>query len=362
MTVPFVMISSFRKPTSSDTARPASAAKSGHGLSLADLSPRVARALGEQVAALNVKRATEGRERLSDAEKRALAALEQADRRGARAGAAVEALPPLNFTERFFLPFAYSSAVVAAYVGSYFHPAVMIVGFPVLLVMIGGLYVYLLPGGSGYDERVMAVGTRAAAHVALRRVYPPDVLKSVSPLVVKGRTDAVFYDALLLLTDANTPLETNARRDVLRQINVLIESRYDLDRHRAQIGALLNDAALSALESELRDLQRRESEAARAGDAPAAESLAHSVELCAGRVESALALRALAARLDAQGEVIHQALAAIHFSLARLRAAPAALSAPNLADIRQTVARIESQTRAIEQAADEVRALRSSSA
>ncbi len=342
------MISSFRKPSST----------SGHVLSLADLSPRVARALGEQVAALNAKHAAGDRERLSDAEKSALAALEQAARRGGRAGA--ETLPPLNFTERYFLPFAYSTAVVAAYMGSYFHPAVMIVGLPLLLAMIAGLCIYLLPGGgSGYDARTAAVGTRAAAHVALRRVYPPDVLKSVSPLVVKGRTDAVFYDALLLLTDANTPLETSARRDVLRQINALIESRYDLDRHRAQIGALLNDAALSALESELRDLQRRESEARQVGDAPAAESLMHSAELCAGRLESALALRALSARLDAQGEVIHQALAAIHFSLARLRAAPAALSAPNLADIRQTVARIENQTRAIEQAADEVRALRS---
>jgi hypothetical protein len=235
----------------------------------------------------------------------------------------------------------------------------MIVGFPILLAMIAGLCVYLTPGYGSGDVRTATLGTRAAAHVALRRVYPPDVIKSVSPLVARGRTDAVFYDALLLLTDANTPLETSARRDVLRQINALIESRYDLDRHRAQIGSLLNDAALSALESELRDLERRQSEAVRAGDVPAAESLGAGVELCAGRLESALGLRALSARLDAQGEVIHQALAAIHFSLARLRAAPAALSAPNLADIRQTVARIENQTRAIEQAADEVRALRS---
>ena len=358
------MISSFRKPYKSENARP-SAARPVGGLSLADLSPRVARVLGEQVAALSAKQTVEGRDRLSEDEKKALAAVEQADRQNGMVrsgGGAAETLPPLNFTERYFLPFAYSSAVVAAYLGSYLHPAVMIVGFPVLLAMIAGLCIYLLPGsgGSVADVRTATLGTRAAAFVALRRVYPPDVLKNVTPLVVKGRTDAVFYDALLLLTDANTPLETNARRDVLRQINALIESRYDLDRHRVQIGSLLNDAALSTLESELRDLQRRSNDAARAGDAPAAESLVQSAELCAGRLESALALRALSARLDAQGEVIHQALAAIHFSLARLRAAPAALSAPNLADIRQTVARIESQTRAIEQAADEVRALRSS--
>jgi hypothetical protein len=162
------------------------------------------------------------------------------------------------------LPFAYSSAVVAAYVGSYFHPAVMIVGFPVLLAMIAGLCVYLAPGYGSGDVRTLrwargppptsrcGACTHPTCSKACRRSSP-------------GPNDAVFYDALLLLTDANTPLETSARRDVLRQINALIESRYDLDRHRAQIGSLLNDAALSALESELRDLERRQSEAVRTG-------------------------------------------------------------------------------------------------
>lgn len=361
---------SFRKQSATDpVVRPAktsSKTPAPDALRVGDLSPRVARALSDQVAALNVKRARaaaghEDAAPLSETERRAVAALEQVENRQPRGGAvsAAQTLPPLSFTDRFFLPAAYSSAVVAAYVGSYFHPAVMIVGFPLLLLMIVGLCVYLGPANMDGATAAASSGVFAAT-TALRRAFPPELLKSVSPLVAKSRTDALYYDALALLTDAQTPLDAHARRDVLRQINSLLDSRYDLDRHQHQIGVrLAGDANVSALESELRSLEARQTEAARTGDTQTAESLGQSVLLCQERLASARALDALSRRLDAEREMVHQALASIQLSLTRLRAAPAALVAPNFADIRQTVARIESQTRSIEQAADELRALRS---
>jgi phosphoribosylformylglycinamidine (FGAM) synthase PurS component len=63
-------------------------------------------------------------------------------------------------------------------------------------------------------------------------------------------------------------------------------------------------------------------------------------------------------RLDAQGEVIQQALASVHFAVARLRATAPVPFAASVRDIKETVARINRQTRAVEEAVTEVMTLR----
>ena len=218
-----------------------------------------------------------------------------------------------------------------------------------MLILLVVLCAWLVP---------VTAATEAAqrSSISLLRAVSPEVVKAVSPLIAHDRTETLFYETLELLTDKHTPLDGAARRDVLRQVSTLVESRWELDRHRSQLGSVLPEASLDTLEAELAGLQKRQEQAP---DRIARESLRQCADLCASRLQSARALHDLHHRLDAQGEVVHQALATVHFALVRLRAAPASLAAPHLADIRQTVARIESQTRAIEAAAEEVRALRS---
>jgi hypothetical protein len=182
------------------SARSTSAA--ANHLHVGDVSPRAVRALGDEVNALYAKSASG--DALSADERRACLALQAAGLSGGTAGNG-QTVRPLSLADRYFLPAAYSGAVVAAYAASFFHPVAMIVGFPVLLVMIALLCVYLLPGGQVPEAPAAVTAKMLAPGVVLRRVFPPDVLKAVSPLVARNRTEALYYDSLQLLSDAATP-------------------------------------------------------------------------------------------------------------------------------------------------------------
>ncbi len=296
-------------------------------ISLQDLNPRIAKALNEQVVVLSEKRADQ--QDLSEQERHACAVLQQQEMTDTQ-------LPPFSGTT---VPLLMSVLIVGTYASSYIDYTVSAFGVPLtfasFLCLVGWL-------------------SRKTEPVGQVR-YSPEVLRAVFPLILRTRAEGIYHEALLLLSDREIPLDDPTRRDVLRHLNALLEDRYQLDTHRRRVLTLKDSHALADLEAERDALAQRME---RADDAAAREALRQSTALCEARLESVRALDPMLARLDAQQEIIHQALASIHFALARLQVAPAPLAMPSIAEIHQTVARINSQTRAVEEAVAEVMALR----
>jgi hypothetical protein len=296
-------------------------------ISQQDLNPRIAKAFDEQILVLSEKRARQ--QDLSEPERHACAVLE-------RQQEADTQLPPFSGTT---VPLLMSVLIVGTYAGFYFDYTVSAFGAPLtfasLLCFVGWL-----------SRKTEIVGPLRCS---------PEVLRAVFPLILRTRAEDIYYESLLLLSDRETPLDEPTRRDILRHLNTLLENRYQLDTNRRRILTLKDSHALAGLEAERDELEQKRE---RTDDVVTQEALRQSVALCQARLESARALGPMLTRLDAQQEIIHQALASIHFALARLQVAPATLAMPDITEIHQTVARINNQTRAMEEAVAEVMALR----
>lgn len=63
-------------------------------------------------------------------------------------------------------------------------------------------------------------------------------------------------------------------------------------------------------------------------------------------------------RLDDQCEVIEQTLLSVQASVSRLQVAPTALTAPDVEEVKRVVGEITHQTRAVEDAVQQVMAIR----
>lgn len=239
-------------------------------------------------------------------------------------------------------PLIASLLLVGSYASFYFDANVPAVVVPVALSSLGVLTI----------GQVVLIGRETRSQ---QRHYPPEVMQAVFSLVLRTRAEGIYRDILLLLADRDMPLDDQAARDILRQLNLLLENRFRLETQRRKVGSLLAATSLSQLEAERAELGRK---AAQTQDAVAGETLQESVDLCERRLQHARALLPMLERLDAQQEVIHQALATVHSALVRLQAASLTLAAVSVSDITETVHRIDAQTRAVEQAVEEVMTLR----
>lgn len=231
-----------------------------------------------------------------------------------------------------------------------------VLGLYLFLYLDGSFWLFALPCATTlfFCARESAPSGGMETWIARRR-YSLDELRAVLPLVLHGRTESQYGETLLHLHDAEIPLDETARREILRQINALLDSRLHLETQRNKIRDLLDADALTRLQSERDALEQR---LAHVTDAIAAETLRDGLEMCERRLEHARALGPILERLDAQEEVVHQALAAVESALTRLQAASATRTAFRVTDIQETVRRIDTQTRAVEQAVEEVMTLR----
>ena len=96
-----------------------------------------------------------------------------------------------------------------------------------------------------------------------------------------------------------------------------------------------------------------------AGDPATRDALAHSLELARETLNTTEALHVVRGRIEAQQEAILHAFTGLRATLGRLRLASTALQSPDLSQIRETTARIHGQSRAVEDAVQEVIAIRS---
>lgn len=214
-----------------------------------------------------------------------------------------------------------------------------------------------LGGGVGTFVGMMGAGFGHSFSTWHQRIdiVHPDLLAAALPLLSLSRVEKAYGEALVSLA-ALESLDERTGRDILSQLNSLIAHYRQLESQRERLRAAIGGNTVESLETERKTLQRRADEA----NAPLTKrALQESLQMCEARIQQAQALEPPLHRMDAQQEVIIQTLASVQASLARLQVAPAALSAPDVEDIRQTVSQISTQAQAVEQAVQEVMAARS---
>lgn len=208
--------------------------------------------------------------------------------------------------------------------------------------------------------------SRPAAVGSLKGVLPrpsEQLRHALVPSSAEGETsraERLYGEVIyLLVSDAATVRGQQARRAqaLLKECNTLLATYYQVERETQRVRALLAQETARPYEDSERF--RLSARFASETDPIARRSLRESLELCEERWESVQSLGPLLARLEAHQEVICQALALAQAALAREQAAPAALHAPDVSLLRQTVRGITQRTRAMEEAMTEMTDLNS---
>jgi hypothetical protein len=190
-----------------------------------------------------------------------------------------------------------------------------------------------------------------------RGLLAPDaLLRGAFARAAGTRAERLYGEIIMLLaSDTATRRDLPLRREMLGQCNTLLSDHFRLETQRKRVRRLLAEGrTIIEVEEEHATLSLR---AAAEMDPIARRSLDASVELCEERLESVRALAPLLSRLDAHDEVVCQALSLAQATLTRAEAAALALTPPDVCGLRQTVRRVNSQTRAVEEAVAEITGL-----
>jgi hypothetical protein len=201
--------------------------------------------------------------------------------------------------------------------------------------------------GSGPSPHARAVRPRVP-----RGPLTAEVVRRYFREAAETRAEVLYAETLILLADAGDSISEQAGRDLLAQCDLLLAAGRRIERSRRRVRSLLeHGAALKDVEAEFAVLSRRRDGEA---DPVVRASLEESMDLCARRRDNLVVLESLLARQEAQEETIHQALLLAQAALVRQEAAAVALEAPSIAGLSTAVARITSESRAMEEAAREI--------
>jgi hypothetical protein len=228
---------------------------------------------------------------------------------------------------------------------------VLLIPVSVVAGMIAGLS--CLAAGVFTSVRM---GLRNSPKAVLRRSLSLEEMRAVFPLLRMTRAERVYCDTLEMLSRVETGPETEqTMRETLRQVNRLLESSRQLEKRRQSLLPLLGMNVIAELEAEYGALGSRLDAAT---DPVTRQSLTQSLQMCAARLENARALEQGLERLNVQQEAILHTLASAQSALARMQVAPEPQTAFAAEQISDTVAQMNQQTYAVEQAVEEVLTLR----
>lgn len=188
-----------------------------------------------------------------------------------------------------------------------------------------------------------------------RRRYHPVLLRAVLPLLNQTETEQSYVRALLQLTKQVNLLGETSARSLLSQLKILMGSSEEIAIQERGIQSAMSGQNRAEVEAMRDNLALRVSEAR---DSEARETLTQTLALCETRLQRAIALDPLGERLEAQQEMIRQTLSSVGESLAALALAPQTLAGPQLEMVQESLRTIQNQTRAVEQAVQEVLSLR----
>ncbi len=199
---------------------------------------------------------------------------------------------------------------------------------------------------------VVAARTRPKRRLA--RSVDPTELEAVLPLLNLSRPERLYCDALLAIAAMPEPESSSSHATLLKELNGLLAANRAIEARKRSILPLLGSHSPDELEAEeARIAARLEAEM----DPVVRQSREQSLRLCQSRLENGRALARGLERLNAQQEAITHALASATSSMARLQMGYQG-DVAFTHEMAEVTADIQQQSRAVEQAVEEVLQLR----
>ncbi len=229
---------------------------------------------------------------------------------------------------------------VAGGINSGTIPGPMVIAGPAL----GGL-TYWLSWRVNKQQRVADLDTSMTS----------EEVRAACSVINPTRSETSYFESIALILEIGAQLEAQTGKDILAELNVLIAQARQLQTHRDNLRAATSSESADALIAQREELRTRLS---RTNDEAAQRAIEQSIALLETRCVAAQTLQPSLERVEAQQEVIQQTLASVQSSLARMKVAPAALTAPDIAVIQSSISEVTGQTRAVEQAIQEVMSIR----
>lgn len=227
------------------------------------------------------------------------------------------------------------------------------VSLPMIQSVNEGVAVLTLLGFSVLALTLMVSGFKKTNN-ELTKNASPDVLRFAAEMDSLNRAERAYCAAVAALIDAGSVLSEDLQREVSQQLNGLLENYRRLEEPVRRARAASGTDSINALEQELAGLMsRRDAQT----DPNARETLGKSVELCRRRLEASRAMEPARQNAEAQQELILQTMASVQASLGRTTGVNVKPADLNLGELHQSVAQVNSQTRAVEEAVAEVVAL-----
>lgn len=206
----------------------------------------------------------------------------------------------------------------------------------------------------------LSVGRAWANLASQRRALNYEVLleelKAVLPYLSLTRAERVYCDNLVMLSDFEANLEARKTiRRTVEQLNDLLADSRKLEKKRKSLLPALGSSPVKELTAEKLKLEER---IAAAADDVTRQSLQQSLIHVTARIDNSQSLEQALERINAQQEAIINALASSQGALARMQVAPSIQTDSAAREITETVAEMNRQTVAVEQAVQEVLMLR----
>ena len=238
------------------------------------------------------------------------------------------------------------------------------VGFLALFLLAGGINSGAIPGplviaGPALGGLTYWLSWRVNKQRrvdVLDRSMTSEEVRSACSVINATVSETSYFESIALILEIGAQLDAQAGKDILSELNVLIAQACQLQAHRDNLRSAISADSAGALVAQREDLRTKLS---RTTDEAARRAIEQSIELLETRCQAAQTLQPSLERVEAQQEVIRQTLASVQSSLARMKVAPDALVAPDIAVIQSSISEVSGQTRAVEQAVQEVMSIRS---
>ncbi len=192
--------------------------------------------------------------------------------------------------------------------------------------------------------------------MAMDRSLRVEEIEAMSTILVLSPYERAYMEALSFLAGMGNDVERSTVRGILEDLNRLLVQGRQLEKYRGDLQAAMGSASAGDLETKRADLARRFD---LTRDPTARTAAEHSLQLLDERIAGANALQPNLERVEAQLEAISEAFASAQATMARLKVAPAPVTAPDLEEIRQSITQVTGQAKAVEEAVQEVMSISS---
>ena len=228
------------------------------------------------------------------------------------------------------------------------------VGVPVMIALFLGVPAL---ASAWFQRRPAALFDRRRAKVPQPQRnadVTSESLQSAFALLEPTETERAYWDALQAVRALDARLDDARERMILKQLNDLLESSYRLEQQQQNLAATLGPQTQLQQETKAEELKRQLRETR---DPETRKTVEQALSLCEARLSSLQDLNTARDRLSAQQEVVCQTLFSLQAALTRMRITPEEADT-NVTSVQETVAQINRESRSVEQAIQEVAALR----